>query len=80
MLNSIRHMPSVVRLIRPTQDRRIHRQNAVDIGGMRRIRRRGTGQYRHTKSCGRLTNRWSGRVENKVPSSYIGVRAAQLNR
>jgi hypothetical protein len=29
--------------------------------------------------CG-LTNRWSGRVENKVPSSCDGVRAAQLNR
>jgi hypothetical protein len=29
---------------------------------------------------GRLTNRWSGRVKDKVPSSYIGARAAQLNR
>ena len=28
----------------------------------------------------RLTLRWSGRVRDKVPSSYIGVRAAQLNR
>jgi len=28
----------------------------------------------------RLTNRWSGRVKDKVPSSYVGVRAAQLNR
>ena len=28
----------------------------------------------------RLTNRWSGRVRDKVPSSYAGVRAAQLNR
>jgi hypothetical protein len=28
----------------------------------------------------RLTNRSSGRVRDKVPSSYIGVRAAQLNR
>jgi hypothetical protein len=27
-----------------------------------------------------LTNRWSGRVRDKVPSSYTGVRAAQLNR
>ena len=27
-----------------------------------------------------LTNRWSGRVKDKVPSSNIGVRAAQLNR
>jgi hypothetical protein len=27
-----------------------------------------------------LTPRWSGRVKDKVPSSYIGVRAAQLNR
>jgi hypothetical protein len=29
---------------------------------------------------GGLTNRWSGRVKDKVPSSYTGVRAAQLNR
>jgi hypothetical protein len=28
----------------------------------------------------RLTNRWSGRVQDKVPSSYVGVRAAQLDR
>jgi len=28
----------------------------------------------------RLTNRWSGRVKDKVPSSYDGARAAQLNR
>jgi hypothetical protein len=28
----------------------------------------------------RLTNRWSGRVIDKMPSPYIGVRAAQLNR
>ena len=28
----------------------------------------------------RLTNRWSGRVKDKVPSSYVGARAAQLNR
>jgi len=27
-----------------------------------------------------LTNRWSGRVKDKVPSSYAGVRAAQLKR
>ena len=32
-----------------------------------------------TKERG-LTNRWSGRVEDKVPSSNRGVRAAQLNR
>ena len=31
-----------------------------------------------TQCC--LTTRWSGRVRDKVPSSYIGVRAAQLNR
>jgi hypothetical protein len=30
--------------------------------------------------AGGLTNRSSGRVKDKVPSSYIGVRAAQLNR
>ena len=28
----------------------------------------------------RLTNRRSGRVKDKVPSSYAGARAAQLNR
>jgi hypothetical protein len=28
----------------------------------------------------RLTPRWSGRVLDKVPSSYAGVRAGQLNR
>ena len=27
-----------------------------------------------------LTNRSSGRVENKVPSPHAGARAAQLNR
>jgi hypothetical protein len=27
-----------------------------------------------------LTNRWSGRLMDKVPSSYAGARAAQLNR
>jgi hypothetical protein len=27
-----------------------------------------------------LTNRWSGRVMDKVPSSDVGVRAAKLNR
>ena len=32
-----------------------------------------------TLECG-LTNRWSGRVKDKVPSSDIGARAAQLNR
>jgi len=28
----------------------------------------------------RLTPRWSGRVRHQVPSSDVGVRAAQLNR
>jgi hypothetical protein len=28
----------------------------------------------------RLTNRWSGRVQDKLPSSNAGVRAAQLSR
>ena len=27
----------------------------------------------------RLTLRWSGRVIDKVPSSHVGARAAQLN-
>jgi hypothetical protein len=26
-----------------------------------------------------LTNRWSGRVRDKLPSSHVGGRAAQLN-
>jgi len=30
--------------------------------------------------AGRLTNRWSGRVEDKMPSPNAGARAAQLNR
>ncbi len=30
--------------------------------------------------AGHLTPRWSGRVRDKVPSSFGGVRAAQLNR
>jgi hypothetical protein len=29
---------------------------------------------------GRLTNRSSGRVRDKVPSANVGARAAQLNR
>jgi hypothetical protein len=29
---------------------------------------------------GHLTSRWSGRVRDKVPSSYVGARAAQLSR
>jgi|SRR5882672_273159 len=32
------------------------------------------------KACGALTNRWSGRVRDKVPIPYVGVRAALLNR
>jgi hypothetical protein len=35
---------------------------------------------RQPTSLGRLTPRWSGRVKDKVPSSYTGARAAQLNR
>jgi hypothetical protein len=31
-------------------------------------------------TLGGLTNRWSGRVKDKVPSSDTGGRAAQLNR
>ena len=40
---------------------------------------RGSQSFLEYKKCS-LTNRWSGRVKDKVPSSYIGVRAAQLNR
>jgi hypothetical protein len=32
-----------------------------------------------TTTC-RLTNRWCGRVKDKVPSSIVGTRAAQFNR
>jgi hypothetical protein len=38
----------------------------------RRSTRRGQGTG--------LTPRWSGRVNDKVPSSHVGARAAQLNR
>jgi len=31
-------------------------------------------------ACCRQTPRWTGRVKDKVPSSYIGARAAQHNR
>jgi hypothetical protein len=31
-------------------------------------------------AVGSLTPRWSGRVNDKVPNSNVGVRAAQLNR
>ena len=32
------------------------------------------------RESGGLTNRWSGRVKDKVPGPNAGVRAAQLNR
>src|SRR3954463_11733451 len=35
--------------------------------------------FASTSDC-HLTPRWSGRVKDKVPSSNVGVRAAQLNR
>lgn len=31
-------------------------------------------------TAGGLTNRWSGRVRDKVPLAIAGMRAAQLNR
>ena len=53
----------------------------------RRARQNSLGPSRHTQCAlvvasrvGHLTNRWSGRVEDKVPSPNVGVRAAQLNR
>jgi len=57
----------------------------------RRIHCCGTGQFGlshrlpsedicHAAVCCRLTNRWSGRVRDKVPSSCSSARAAQLNR
>jgi len=33
-----------------------------------------------TETAVRLTNRWNGRVQDKVPSRSTGVRAAPLNR
>ena len=33
-----------------------------------------------SRSMRGLTPRWSGRVDDKVPSSNAGMRAAQLNR
>jgi hypothetical protein len=36
------------------------------------------GVARATIDC--LTTLWSGCVEHKVPSSYRGVRAAEINR
>ena len=41
---------------------------------------RRVGYIEATDAKCRLTPRSSGRVRNKVPSSNIGVRAAQLNR
>jgi hypothetical protein len=51
-------------------------------------RSRASATLAHTSSTIRLessvrrlqTNRWSGRVQDKVPSSYAGARAAQLKR
>src|SRR5262249_49478169 len=50
-------------------------QNSVrTLGSMQKLRQLGSPQV-----C-RLTPRWSGRVRDKVPSSYNSGRAAQLNR
>jgi hypothetical protein len=39
------------------------------------------GEHNHVvEEVRRLTNRWSGRVRYKVPSSSMGARAAELNR
>ena len=49
--------------------------------GLRRMpARRVTGGVACLGSPRRLTNRWSARVRDKVPSSYNIARAAQLNR
>jgi hypothetical protein len=50
-----------------------------------RVHQRWSGFVRHKtfkppQHVGGLTNRWNGRVKDKVPSSYGGARAAQLNR
>jgi hypothetical protein len=39
----------------------------------------GRAQHSFSSACP-LTNRWSGRVQDKVPSSNVGMRAAKLNR
>jgi hypothetical protein len=39
-----------------------------------------TGHYIRKATCSGLTNRSSGRVKDKVPSPYVGERAAQLSR
>ena len=50
---------------------------------MTKQRRRGAlllrGKSASVLAC-RLTTRWSGRVDDKVPSPYTDARAAQLNR
>jgi peptidoglycan/LPS O-acetylase OafA/YrhL len=49
---------------------------ALPIGWFGGEVRRGKTEHRRRD----LTPRWSGRVIDKVPSSNVGVRAAQLNR
>jgi hypothetical protein len=44
-------------------------------GNFRRI-----SNAKHSGGWGTPTFRSSGRVRDKVPSSYVGARAAQLNR
>ena len=63
------HGQSMVRVCR----RRVAELPSLGGGGPSRLR--GPIAW----AC-RLTPRWSGRVRDKVPSSYDGVRAAQLNR
>jgi hypothetical protein len=58
-------------------------------GNSRLLRLRGESVWGHIalsveqaqrKSECDLTPRWSGRVQDKVPSPIVGARAAQLNR
>ncbi len=62
---------------------------AVAIAKLSQLRHKAYGNYSrglngtiaaHCRGACRLTNRWSGRVKDKVPSSNVGARAAQLNR
>ena len=45
-----------------------------------RLHHVGVGSVVGPAVAGHLTNRWSGRVRDKVPSADVSVRASQLNR
>jgi len=49
-------------------------------GRTRRVGKESCYLRRWARLACRLTPRWSARVGDKVPSSYVGARGAQLNR